>query len=79
MYSRTGAHLATHNIVYNGIQTIARMNTIPNEHDPQQHYSEWTLSEMDTIPNGHDPEWYVPEWTQFRLDATPNEHLDVVT
>ena len=63
-----------------GIRTIARMDTIPNGHNP-----EWTQSRMDTIPNGHNPEWtqsrmdtipngHHPEWTPSRMDTIPNGH-----
>ena len=38
-----------------GIWTIARMDIIPNGHNP-----EWTQSQMDTVPNEHNP-----KWTQF--------------
>ena len=52
-----------------------RMDTIPNEHDP-----EWAQSRMDTIPNGHNPEWaqsrmntfpkgHNPEWTRSRIST----------
>ena len=56
-------------LLLDGIRTIARMDTIPNDTIPNGHNPEWTQSRMDTIPNGHNP-----ERTTSRMDTIPNGH-----